>query len=126
MVTTDDQEAIVFSLSPGQRHDAPLGRELLSRLPALSGQPYLVMDRAYEGGPTRALAAALGYRPVVPPKKNRKYPWEYDKEIYKRRNAIERFFRRLKDFRRISTRYDKLDVMFVAFITFTLIIKALY
>jgi len=43
-------------------------------------------------------------------------PWEYDKELYKKRNEVERFFRRLKAYRGIATRYDKLDLMFTAFI----------
>jgi len=48
------------------------------------------MDRAYEDHATRELAVALGYTPVVPPKRNRLEPWEYDKELYKRRNEVER------------------------------------
>jgi transposase len=52
-------------------------------------------------------------------------PWEYDREMYRRRNEVERLFRRLKGFRRIFSRFDKLDVMFVAFIHFALIVEAL-
>ena len=74
MVTAVDQKAIVFSLTAGHNHDAPAGRELLTRIPTLKGKPYLVMDRAYEGLPTRSLAENMGFRPIVPPKKNRKYP----------------------------------------------------
>ena len=83
------------------------------------------MDRAYEGNETRQLALDLGFIPVVPPKSNRIEPWEYDREMYKRRNEIERLFRRLKGFRRIFSRFEKLDVMFMAFIHFALIIEAL-
>ena len=79
------------------------------------------MDRAYEGDETRALAAELGYIPVVPPKRNRKDPWDYDKELCKLRNQIERLFRRIKPFHRFFTRFDKLDVIFWAFIYFALI-----
>jgi transposase len=125
MVAADAQTGIRFSLSSGKAHDAPPGRELLTQLPALSGKPYLVMDRAYEGAPTRELAESLGFKPVVPPRKNRKQPWEYDRELYKKRNEIERLFRRIKGFRRVFTRYDKLDVMFAAFVTFSLIVKSL-
>ena len=67
----------------------------------------------------------LGYQPVVPPLSSRKEPWEYDRELYKRRNKIERLFRRLKAYRRIFTRYDKLDVIFSGFILFALIYEAL-
>jgi len=83
------------------------------------------MDRAYEGDETRSLAVALGYIPVVPPKQNRKEPWEYDKEIYKRRNEVERFFLRIKRFRRVFTRYDKLDIMFAGFILFAMIVDSI-
>ena len=83
------------------------------------------MDRAYEGQQTRQLALDLGFIPVVPPKSNRITPWAYDRERYKRRNQIERLFRRLKGFRRIFSRFEKLDVMFVAFIHFALIVEGL-
>ena len=59
------------------------------------------MNRAYEGDETRGLVLDLEMEPVVPPKRNRLDPWEYDKEMYKKRNEIERLFRRLKGFRRI-------------------------
>ena len=85
----------------------------------------LLMDRAYEGDRMREKAVQLNYTPVVPPKKNRIDPWEYDKELYKRRNEIERFFRRLKRFRRVFTRYDKLDIVFAGFILFAMIVDAL-
>ena len=74
------------------------------------------MDRAYEGDKTRELCQSFGHKPVVPPKKNRINPWEYDHELYKQRNIIERLFRWLKAFRRVCTRYDKLDVIFLSFV----------
>lgn len=116
---------MIFALSPGQAHDAPQGRALLRQLGAIEGPVHLLMDRAYEGNATRQLARDLGFIAVVPPLKTRLDPWEYDKEMYKRRNEVERLFRRLKGFRRVFTRYDKLDVMFIGFITFALIVDAL-
>ena len=83
------------------------------------------MDRAYEGDETRDLAVQLGYILVVPPKTNRLCPWEYDRVMYRRRNEIERLFRRLKGFRRVFSRFDKLDVMFAGFVLFALIMDAL-
>ena len=62
---------------------------------------------------------------MVPPKKNRVNPWEYDRAMYKRRNEIERLFRRLKGFRRIFSRFEKLDVIFIGFILFALIVDGL-
>lgn len=81
------------------------------------------MDRAYEGAETRQLALNLGFQPVVPPKSNRKIRWEFDLQKYKNRNQVERLFRRLKGFRRIFSRFEKLDVTFSFFIYFALIIQ---
>ena len=82
----------------------------------------LLMDKAYEGNACRAKAKKCGMRPVVPPKSNRKKPWKYDKELYKGRNVVERNFRLIKEFRRVFTRYDKLDETYNAFIGFAHII----
>lgn len=83
------------------------------------------MDSAYEGDETLRLARQLGYTPVVPPNPNRRNLWEYDRVIYRRRNEIERLFRRLKSYRRVFCRFDKLDTLFAGFIVFALIIEAL-
>ncbi len=83
------------------------------------------MDRAHEGDRTRKQAVAPGYESVVPPKRNRVDPWEHDRELYRRRNEVERLLRRLKGFRRVSSRLEKLDVIFLGFIVFALIIDAL-
>ena len=99
--------------------------KLLFFTPACRIGQSLLMDRAYEGDKMRAVAKKLGYNPVVPPKKNRIDPWEYDRILYKRRNEVERFFRRIKRFRRIFTRYDKLDIVFAGFILFAMIFDSL-
>jgi len=116
---------VTFSLSPGQAGDAPAGRELLRTLTDLPQRCRLIMDKAYEGNETRQLALELGFIPVVPPHPNRVDPWTYSKAWYRRRNEIERLFRRLKGFRRIFSRFDKLDVMFMAFLCFALVVEAL-
>ena len=90
-----------------------------------SNSPALAMDRAYEDDSTRQLALDLGFVPVVAPKRNRLAPWEYDREMYKRRHEIERLFRRLKGFRRIFSRFEKLDVVFLGFVVFALIFDVL-
>jgi transposase len=63
--------------------------------------------------------------PVVPNKSNRREPLDYDRELYTKRNQVERLFRRLKGFRRIFSRFEKLDVVFLAFIHLRFIIEAL-
>jgi len=97
----------------------------MRRLPAPEAPVSLIMDRAYEGDQTRQLALELGFSAVVPPLRTRTHPWSYDRLLYRRRNEIERLFRRLKGFRRVFSRFDKLDVMFSAFIHFALIAEAL-
>ena len=82
----------------------------------------MLMDRAYEGDETRQLVLDLGMTPVVPPKANRLIKWDYDRTLYKRRNEVERLFRRLKGYRRIFSRFEKLDVMYRAFLNFALIV----
>jgi transposase len=110
-----NQRAIGFILSGGEASDAGNGRLLLDAIgrmkdPDEEGPLFLLMDRAYEDGKTRMLAFEWGYSPVVPPKKNRKHPWEYDEELYKQRNEAGRMFRRT------GTRYDRLDLIFSTFI----------
>ena len=70
-------DGVIFALSAGNCGDAPEGRALLRQLGPVDHSVYLLMDRAYEGDETRALAVELGYIPVVPPKSNRKNPWDY-------------------------------------------------
>jgi transposase len=125
MVAADARTAVTFSLSPGQAHDAPEGRRLLQSLGPTSRPIHLLMDRAYEGNETRQLALDLGFVPVVPPTRTRLDPWEYDRAMYKRRNEVERLFRRLKGYRRIFSRFEKLDAMFLGFLSFVLVADGL-
>jgi transposase len=103
-----------FTLDRGR--DGPMG--------SFPGMP-VIMDRAYEGNETRQLLLALDMVPVVPPKSNRVDAWSYDRALYRKRNEIDRLFRRLKGFRRIFSRFDKLDCIFLAFVSFALIVEAL-
>ena len=126
LVAANARTAITFALSPGKRHatlrrDGPLPTELG---PMPDGLP-LLMDKAYEDNLTRQLVLDLGMASSVPPKSNRIEPWENDRALYKKRNEIERLFRRLKGFRRIFSRFEKLDLVFLAFLQFALIVEAL-
>ena len=125
MVAADARTAITFALSPGQASDAVEGRKLLGGIGPLPGRLHLVMDGGYEDNQTLQLALDFGFIPVVPPRPNRLEPWQYDKAMYRRRNEIERLFRRLKGFRRIFSRFDKLDLVFLGFLHFALIVEAL-
>ena len=136
MVTASDRVAIAFRLSGGQCHDAPQGRLLLEncdlrkllkldKQPQKKGKIYLAMDKGYEDDVTRQLVKDKGLNPLVPPRSSRRKPWKYNKKLYKRRNEGERLFRRLKRFRRVCTRYEKLDIMYLAFLNLALIFDGL-
>jgi len=117
-IVSDEKTSIVRQLSPGSDADDPIGQELMAEVPkAIGAGTPLLMDKAYEGDACRAKAKKCGMRPVVPPKSNRKEPWKYNKKLYEGRNVVERNFRNIKQFRRVFTRYDKLDETYNAFIS---------
>jgi transposase len=83
---------------------------------------YLIADRGYDCDAFRKLLRSRNIEPVIPGKKNRLKQIEYDKHIYKERNSVERFFNRIKNFRRIATRYDKTATMFLGSLIFASIL----
>ena len=74
----------------------------------------LIADKAYDANSLRQMLADLGAKAVIPSTTSRSQPIPYNKTIYRQRNLIERMFARLKDFRRVATRYDKLARNFLA------------
>ena len=100
-------------LSGGQEGDAPAGEELVEEVLAYEEVEAVGGDRAYDSDAIRALIAAAGKEAVIPPRANRRQPAAYDKEKYKRRNKAERLFNKLKGYRAVATRYDKLASMFL-------------
>ena len=77
---------------------------------------YVLADKGYD---SQAIVDAInlkGAEPVIPSRSLRKMPREYDRHIYKERNAIERMFNKIKQFRRVATRYDKLAVAYISFL----------
>ena len=103
------------SLSPGQVHDSVPAAALLEGLTPDA----VVADKAYDTNALLDLIANLNAAAVIPPKANRRDQRSWDAQHYKRRNLIERFFCRLKQFRRIATRYDKLMRRFESFVHLT-------
>ena len=75
---------------------------------------YLLADKAYDADHWRGYLKSRRIRPVIPNRSNRKQPHPFNKHRYKGRNVIERMFGRLKDFRRVATRYDKKAENFLA------------
>jgi transposase len=102
-----------ISLSAGQAHDAPAALTLLDRL---DPRTIVLADKAYDGDVIRDLMEAHGAVPNIPAKSNRKWKPCLSKSLYSERNQVERFFRKLKHFRRIATRYQKLADNFLAMV----------
>ena len=74
------------------------------------------MDKGYDSDQIRQRLREQEVTPIIPPKRNRKKPIIYDPEQYQLREKVERFFNKMKQFRRIATRYEKLRQTFLAFI----------
>lgn len=98
-------------LAPGNLHDVTMAPSLLARAGHLVR---LIADKAYDTNSFRQLLVQLGVEPVIPSVRRRKPLIPHDVVAYRLRNLIERMFGRLKDFRRIATRYDKLARNFLA------------
>ncbi|OGX84024.1 transposase [Hymenobacter coccineus] len=102
-------------LGPGQHAD---GRRVTDLLAAAEGAGNVLADKAYDTAAVLAQVAALGAQAVIPSKKNRLVQRVIDRNLYRDRNKVERFFRRLKQFRRRATRYDKTASRFLGMIHF--------
>ena len=105
---------VEFLLSAGNDNDCVHAVELLENI-ELCGSNVLA-DRAYGAQSIREYISEHGANYVIPPKSNESNPWPVDWYLYKERHLIECFFQKIKWFRRIATRYDKLDASFLAFI----------
>jgi len=99
-----------FVLLPGQRHDS-IGVE-----PLIAGVDFgaLLADKAFDNDALRATLKERGVVAVIPAKADRKAPIPHDAEMYKWRHLVENFFQRIKEFRRIATRYDKTTASYAA------------
>jgi len=102
---------IRLGLTPGQAHDGPVAYRLLDRL-----DPRIIVlaDKVHDADGIRSLIEAKGAVPNIPAKSNHKWKLCFSKGFYRERNLVERFFSKLKHFRRIATRYDKLAPNFLA------------
>src|SRR5712671_5777014 len=101
---------VELMLTPGQAHDLTCAESLLEGV-----DPHALLgDKAYDADSLIDTLAQRDITPVIPPKANRKVPRACDFALYCERNLIERFFNKLKHFRAIATRYDKLAKIFLA------------
>jgi transposase len=102
---------------PGQAHDAPLLEPLLRRTTArVEDIDQVVGDKAFDGAAQRRACEATGAEAVIPAKANRVAPEPHDEAAYRERNRVERLFAKLKEFRRVATRYEKLKGTFLGMI----------
>jgi len=100
-----------LALTPGQTHDGQAAAMLLD---ALSETTVVLADKAYDADWIRDHITAQGAAPNIPDKSNRKKRHCFSKALYRKRNLVERFFNKIKQFRRVATRYEKLGANFLA------------
>lgn len=103
-VTDREGRVAALKLSPGQEHDLSAAYDLLDAVPA---DTVLIADKAYDADAFMEALAERDICPNIPNRSNRKEKRGFFPSLYKLRNAVERFFSKLKHFRRIATRYEK-------------------
>jgi transposase len=102
---------IAILLTGGEAHDDPVAKRLLRRFETAD---HMLGDAAYDGNELRNEFQESGTRPVIPNRSNREQRFRFNKHLYKERRRIENAFCRIKDFRRVATRYDKLARNYLA------------
>ena len=112
----DETHTISIAITAGQVPDVKGFDPVFMKLPQDNSIKNGIMDKGYDSDNIRQQLTDLEIQPVIPPKKNRVIQIPYDAELYKERNRIERFINRMKQFRRIATRYEKLAETFMAFL----------
>jgi len=100
-----------FALSGGERHDLSEADALIADL----SPQFVVADKGYDSDPLRDQIRRQGARPVIPSRRGHRRR-RYDRTRYRLRNVVERFFNRLKHYRRVATRYDKTDRNYLGFV----------
>ena len=102
---------IALLLTGGEAHDCPVAEQLIRRM---KPSKHMLGDKAYDSAELREELDERGTKPVIPNRSNRKQPFSFSRRLYKLRWRIESAFNRLKDFRRIATRYDRLARNYLA------------
>jgi transposase len=103
-----------FVLTAGQAHDKPQAKTLLTGYRA----DYVIADKGYDADELLEFIAEMGAIAVIPARKNRTQPRDYDRHLYKARHLVECCINKLKWFRRIFSRFDKLDRSYLSFLSF--------
>jgi transposase len=117
VTAADEATAIAVDVVPGHAHDAPHLDRMLGRTARRVGPiGQVVGDKGFDGRPQREACVAHGAEPVIPYKACWTNPGPLNRPAYRERNLIERLFAKLKEFRRVATRYDKLKQTFLGMI----------
>jgi transposase len=103
-----------FLLTGGQRHDITRADDLIAEFLF----ERVIADRSYDAVAFLSVIAEKEAEAVIPPRKNRKEPREYDPQLYKERYLIECFFNQIKHYQRLFSRFEKLDQRFLGFLSF--------
>lgn len=103
---------VALKLTGAEAADSPHLPDLI----AGTGAEAVLADKGYDSETNRTAIRASGARPCIPPRKNRTEPIEYDRHLYGERNVVERYFARIKQYRRVATRYDKKAANFLGFV----------
>ena len=112
----DERTGVAIVLTAGPCHESPVFEMVLAQVPPAPPLTHAIMDKGYDSNGIREQLLAHDIVPVIPSKSNRTAVIEYDHDLYKLREKVERFFNKLKQFRRIATRYEKLSQTFLALI----------
>ena len=104
-----------FILTGGQQHDITQAEGLID---GYAGE-YVLADRGYDSQGFRQHILQRSMTPVIPPRSNRKQPCDYDAHLYRERHLVECFINKIKHYRRIFSRFEKLDTRYLGFLHFT-------
>jgi transposase len=103
-----------LALTAGQRHDITQAETLTAEY----AFEHLIADKSYDADPFLEIVIQRGAVPVIPPRANRKQARDYDAHLYRERHLVECFINKIKQFRRIFSRFDKLDSRYLGFLSF--------
>ena len=117
MAAADEDTAIAVEGVAGQRHDAPRLKPVVrTTARRVGGIARVVGDKGFDGQPQREAVRAVGAEPVIPAESDRVDPGPLDVPAYRGRNRVGRLFAKMKEFRRVATRYDKRKRMFLGWV----------
>jgi transposase len=123
LVTERRGKPLVGVVTEGQRHESPQAVPLLGRMADRMWPEAVAGDRGYSSAELRNWLLHRDIEAVIPYREDELGPHDYDRELYRERPTIERTINRLKRFRRVATRYDKLAANFMAMVTIAMILE---